>query len=225
MTDFFRFPHTPHITWLGKDAPRDDKVLTPVEAQALLAGEVVVEEKMDGANTGFSLSTDGFLCVQNRGQYLMPPYSGQFKRLPTWMAQHEEALYSALTPDLILFGEWCVARHTLDYTALPDWFLLFDVYDRRIGKFWSTPRRNHLAIEAGLAIVPQVIHGKCTIEDLKGIVTDTPSHYRHGPLEGVVVRRESAEVCETRGKLVRQDFVQAIDVHWCSRYIEWNRTS
>jgi len=225
MSDFFRFPHTPHIIWLGKDTPRDDKVLTSAEVQALLAEEVMVEEKMDGANIGFSLSTDGLIHVQNRGQYLVPPYSGQFKRLPAWMAQHEEALYSTLTPDLILFGEWCVARHTLDYTTLPDWFLLFDVYDRSICQFWSTQRRNRLAEQAGLALVPLVMHSQCTVEDLKEIVANTPSHYRHGPLEGVVIRRESSEVCELRGKLVRQDFVQAIEGHWSSRSIEWNSIS
>ena len=39
MSSFFRFPHTPHIAWLAAGAPRDDKVLSPEEAQALLAGE------------------------------------------------------------------------------------------------------------------------------------------------------------------------------------------
>jgi len=225
MPDFFRFPHTPHIVWLGKDTPRDDKVLTSAEAQALLTGKVVVEEKLDGANTGFSLGIDGSIYVQNRGQYLVPPYSGQFTRLPAWMAQHGDALYSVLTPDLILFGEWCVARHTLDYTTLPDWFLLFDVYDRSIGQFWSTTRRNLLAEKAGLVCVPQVTYGQYTVEDLKVFVANTTSRYRQGSLEGVVVRRESSEVCESRGKLVRQDFVQAIDVHWRNRYVEFNRIS
>ncbi|HMM73809.1 MAG TPA: RNA ligase family protein, partial [Rhodocyclaceae bacterium] len=68
MTDFFRFPHTPHLAWLGPDAPRDDKVLAPAEARALLSGEVVVEEKLDGANLGLSLAPDGSLRAQNRGQ-------------------------------------------------------------------------------------------------------------------------------------------------------------
>ena len=61
MTDFFRFPHTPHIAWLATGAPRDDKVLSPDEAHELLAGEVVLEEKLDGANLGFSVSPDGVL--------------------------------------------------------------------------------------------------------------------------------------------------------------------
>ena len=67
MPDFFRFPHTPHLAWLGAGSPRDDKVLSAAQAQALLAGEVVVEEKLDGANLGFSLATDGELRAQNRG--------------------------------------------------------------------------------------------------------------------------------------------------------------
>jgi hypothetical protein len=82
MTDFFRFPHTPHIAWLGEAQPRDDKVQSPNEAKALLADEVVVEEKIDGANLGISLGPDGLLRAQNRGQYLAEPHAGQFARLP-----------------------------------------------------------------------------------------------------------------------------------------------
>ena len=42
MPDFFRFPHTPHIAWLAEGEPRDDKVLSQAEAQALLADEAVL---------------------------------------------------------------------------------------------------------------------------------------------------------------------------------------
>jgi len=34
---FFRFPHTPHVAWLGQGQPRGDKVLSTAEAQSLLA--------------------------------------------------------------------------------------------------------------------------------------------------------------------------------------------
>jgi ATP-dependent RNA circularization protein (DNA/RNA ligase family) len=127
MSDFFRFPHTPHIAWLGQGAPRDDKVLSPAEVKALLSDEVVVEEKLDGANLGLSLDEDGNVRAQNRGQYLAEPHAGQFARLPAWLMQHGEALRSVLNRDLIVFGEWCAARHALDYTDLPDWFVVFDV--------------------------------------------------------------------------------------------------
>lgn len=223
MTDFFRFPHTPHLAWLGEGSPRDDKVLSPNEVTALLAGDVVVEEKLDGANVGLSLTPDGNLRAQNRGQYLSEPQAGQFARLPAWLAQHGEGLLAVLKPNLILFGEWCAARHSLDYAALPDWFLLFDVYDRAAGRFWSTLRRNELAGQAGLLTVPQMHHGKTTVPALKQLVATTNSRYRNGALEGVVIRRESPEWCEARAKLVLPDFTQAIDTHWRKRAIEWNR--
>lgn len=223
MNDFFRFPHTPHLAWLGESAPRDDKVLSPSEVMALLRGEVVVEEKLDGANVGLSLAPDGSLRAQNRGQYLAEPHAGQFARFPAWLAQHSEGLHAVLTPNLILFGEWCAARHSLDYAALPDWFLLFDVYDRAEGRFWSSTRRNDLAQAAGLVTVPQLLQGKTTSAALKQLATTKPSHYRLGPLEGVVIRRDSTDWCEARAKLVRSDFTQAIDTHWRRRALVWNR--
>src|SRR5690606_39501648 len=130
------------LTWLGQEAPRDDKLLDAAEVRALLAKRVLVEEKLDGANLGLSLEPDGTLRAQNRGQYLLEPHAGQFSRLPAWLAQHGEAIRAALRPELMLFGEWCAARHSLDYGALPDWCLVFDVYDRNAVRFWSSTRRN-----------------------------------------------------------------------------------
>jgi ATP-dependent RNA circularization protein (DNA/RNA ligase family) len=223
VTDFFRFPHTPHLAWLGEGIPRDDKVLSRADVKSLLAGVVIVEEKLDGANLGLSLDANGKLQAQNRGQYLADPHAGQFTRLPAWLSQHGDALHAVLTPSLVLFGEWCAARHSLDYAALPDWLLLFDVYDKSVGRFWSSSRRNKLANEVGLVTVPQVFHGKTSLSELKRLVVTTSSNYRSGPLEGLVIRRESLDWCDVRAKLVRPDFTQAIDTHWRKRSIEWNR--
>lgn len=223
MTPFFRFPHTPHLAWLGEGEPRDDKVLSADEANALLAGDVVVEEKLDGANLGFSLSAEGELLAQNRGQYLAEPHAGQFARLPAWLALHHDALLDVLQAHLMLFGEWCAARHSLDYAALPDWFLLFDVYDREAGRFWSTARRGALAQAAGLVQVREIARGPASLGELKQLVTTTPSRFRDGPMEGIVIRRESGDWCDARAKLVRPDFTQAIAAHWRKRSIEWNR--
>lgn len=223
MTSFFRFPHTPHLAWLGDGEPRDDKVLSAAEAKSLLASDVVVEEKLDGANLGFSLSAEGDLLAQNRGQYLAEPHAGQFARLPAWISVHRDALLDVLQPSLMVFGEWCAARHSLDYGALPDWFLVFDVYDRDAGRFWSTRRRNALAETAGLATVREVFRGRSSLPELKQLVATASSRFRDGPMEGIVVRRESASWCEARAKLVRPDFTQAIATHWRKRAIEWNR--
>lgn len=224
---FFRFPHTPHIAWLAQGEPRDDKVLSHKEASELLSVEVVVEEKLDGANLGFSLSPAGELRAQNRGQYLHEPHAGQFARLPEWLLLHADKLRAALAEhsqaELILFGEWCAARHSLEYDRLPDWFLLFDVYDRSQERFWSTPRRNALAAKLGLATVPRLLEGRLALAQLKDVLSRQHSHFRQGSLEGIVIRRESAEWCEARAKLVRPDFTQTIGEHWSKRRIEWNR--
>lgn len=223
MSDLFRFPHTPHLAWLCEGSPRDDKVLAPDEVRALLVGPVVVEEKLDGANLGFSVGPEGCLRVQNRGHYLSDLYVGQFQRLPGWLTLHSAGLVEVLGEHLIAFGEWCAARHSLDYPALPDWWLLFDVYDRREGRFWSTRRRDELARRLGLATVPRITCGKMTLEDLKRKVIEGRSHFRDGALEGVVVRKEDDDWLQARAKLVRADFTQAIDSHWRSRKLEWNR--
>ena len=223
MSSFFRFPHTPHIAWLAAGAPRDDKVLSPEEAQALLADEVVLEEKLDGANLGFSVSPEGHLRPQNRGQYLEAPFHGQFQRLGPWLQMHEDRLFDALGPHLMAFGEWCAARHSLDYPALPDWWLLFDVYDRAEGRFWSTRRRDAWAAQHGFTVVPQLAAGRLDMAQLRTLVSGTPSRFRDGPLEGVVLRQQSSDWLLARAKLVRPDFTQAIESHWRNRAIEWNQ--
>jgi ATP-dependent RNA circularization protein (DNA/RNA ligase family) len=227
MSDFFRFPHTPHIAWLAKGEPRDDKVLSAAQAQSLMSHVVVVEEKLDGANLGFSLDANGRVQAQNRGQYLQAPFAGQFARLPDWLAQAGDRLELALLglaeSPVILFGEWCAARHSLGYDHLPDWFLLFDVYDKTQGRFWSSQRRNALAETYGFVTVPCLWQGSTTFEHLKLMLKETPSRYRSGSLEGVVIRHDSQDWCEARAKLVRPDFTQAIEEHWSRRRVEWNR--
>jgi ATP-dependent RNA circularization protein (DNA/RNA ligase family) len=190
---------------------------------ALLGGDVLVEEKVDGANLGVSIAADGRLRFQNRGQYLQQPYARQFQRLSAWIARHEHTLLNNLSPGLIVFGEWCAARHSVAYDRLPDWLVVFDVYDRTEQRFFSTRRRDALAALLGLAVVPEVWRGHTTLADLRKRLTDARSRYRSGPIEGFVVRKETADWLIARAKLVHPDFVQSIGEHWRSRRIEWNR--
>jgi len=205
--DFLRFPHTPHLTWLGTGMPRDDKVLSPSEAQTVLAGDVVVEEKLDGANIGFSIGPDGALRAQNRGQYLCAPYTGQFEHLAKWMDVHDDALFDILSEGTILFGEWCAARHSVTYGSLPDWFLVFDIYDCASSRLWSTPRRNSLAQGMGLNTVPMLLTGRTSLADLEILVRSEHSRFRAGPMEGIVIRQESQQWLARRAKIVSPDLV------------------
>jgi hypothetical protein len=216
MTDFFRFPHTPHLAWLAPGKPRDDKVLSPYEVRDLLAGEVIVEEKVDGANLGLSVDDHGALRAQNRGTYLnLDAPQGQWRPLRRWLAPRRDALTEALFPDLMLFGEWCYAVHSVHYTKLPDWFLAFDVYDRAASAFWSVDRRNELAERLGLAVVPELGRGRFDLERLVRLLG--ASRLTNGPAEGLYVRCEARGHLARRAKLVRAEFVQAIEEHWSRR--------
>ncbi|MCZ2110080.1 MAG: RNA ligase family protein [Dehalococcoidia bacterium] len=221
MTEFFRFPRTPHLAWLGPGQPRDDKLLTPGEADDLLTHDVVVEEKVDGANVGLSLDENGVLRAQNRGSYLSPGHAHpQFVPLFRWLAAREHRLADALFPDLMLFGEWCYAVHSVTYTQLPSWFLLFDVFDRQEQRFWSTGRRDELAARLGLAIVPLLATGRFDLPGLRSLLAE--SRLKSGPPEGIYVRYETPHYLVARAKLVRPEFVQAIGTHWSHGELKTN---
>lgn len=220
--DFFRFPHTPHLVWLGPGMPRDDKVLSTAEANALLSGEVTIEEKLDGANLGVSVNGDGRLRLQNRGQYLIPPFGAQFSRVAAWIERHHDELAPALGNGLILFGEWCAARHSIVYDHLPDWFLAFDIYDRAAARFWSTVRRDAWVKGLNISLVPVLARRRVSLAEVEAIAMTGVSRFGTNALEGVIIRQESADFLDRRAKLVRPDFAQAIGEHWRNRRIEWN---
>lgn len=209
--------------WLGRGVPRDDKVLSPENAQAFLDHPVVVEEKVDGANLGFSLDPADTLRVQNRGAYLEGPMVGQFARLGEWMKRYHEPLSASLGDRLILFGEWCAARHSLDYSQLPGWLVGFDVYDRTEQRFWSTRRRNDLLSGLGIPAIKQIQSGRLTIAALQDLLHQARSQYRDGGLEGIVLRREDSQWLKDRCKLVHPHFTQAIGEHWSKKKLQWNQ--
>ncbi len=220
--DFFRFPHTPHLAWLGKGQPRNDKVLSPADADAILSHPVTVEEKVDGANVGISVDDIGELRVQNRGSYLTRENSHpQFKPLFRWLDERRAALKGALFPDLMLFGEWCYAVHSVAYDRLPDWFLAFDVYDRAHSCFWSVPRRDALVRQLDMALVPRVASGRFDLAGIQRLLGK--SHVADTPAEGLYIRADEIDHLAARAKVVRAEFTQAIEEHWSKRPLRANQ--
>ena len=219
---FFKFPRTPHLWWPLERTPKDDRVLDPADVREFLEGDVVVEEKIDGANIGLSLDEDGSIQAQNRGSWIGRGAHPQFYPMWSWISQKEAALADALGRDHILFGEWCFAVHSVRYDHLPDWFLGFDVYDRTAGRFWSTQRRNALLGQARISAVPQLFSGRTNAGELTRMLQDEPSGVGSSPLEGIYLRREDSAWLDARAKLVRPEFLTSIAGHWSSREIQLN---
>jgi len=218
-----KFPKTPHVLWLSPQPARGDKVMSALEAEAFVSsGEIAVEEKVDGANLGLSFDEAGRFRMQNRGNFLEGRLSGQWQELRGWFARHETALREHLPRKAVLFGEWCYAQHSMDYTRLPDWFLGFDVLDAESERFWSTPRREVLFAGMGMESIRSVARGRFTLRELRAMLSE-PSAYGDGPVEGLYLRREDSEWLFKRAKLVRPEFVQAISEHWSRGRLQVNR--
>ena len=220
---FFKFPRTPHLWWPLDRPPKDDRVLDPAGAQDLLSADVIVEEKVDGANLGLSVGEDGDIRAQNRGAWLERGSHPQFHPLWHWISQRSSVLQTALPAGLVLFGEWCFAVHSIRYDHLPDWFLGFDIYDPRCRRFWSSQRRNEMLFSAAVCPVPQLFVGRVTLADLRSMLRSEQSRFGSGPIEGLYVRRDSSDWLEARAKLVRPEFLLAIDEHWSSRSMDRNK--
>ncbi len=68
MQNIYKYPRTYHLDGSGIQRGDEDLSIIPV---ANLAGlYVVVEEKMDGANSAISFESDGHLLLQSRGHSL-----------------------------------------------------------------------------------------------------------------------------------------------------------
>lgn len=218
---FVPFPSTPHLRWLSGRSVRGEKVLDEAQVERLLAGPVVVEEKADGDNLGFSVVA-GELRVQHRGDYVRLDEGRGYPRLASWIALHERTLREALSDRFVLFGEWCAARHAVTYDRLPDWLLAFDLFDRQSDCFVDTAIRDLWCARHALETVPRLGSGRFTLGALERLL-QAPSHLGPERMEGLVVRRESHGRLHMRAKLVRPDHVQPDEPHWRSRPVEPNR--
>ena len=219
--DFFKFPSTPHLALLGDVKVRDDKVMLESERNDFLRHQLVVEEKVDGANLGISFDPEGNIRAQNRGAYLHLPGTGQWKKLAEWLAPKRDAIFEQLTDRYILFGEWCYARHSVVYDRLPDWFLGFDIYDKSTAHFFSCPLRDKIFQAIGVSQVPKLGRGHFTLAELSKLLSQ--SRLSDKPAEGLYLRFDQGDWLVQRAKLVRPAFIQSVEQHWSRSGIKANR--
>lgn len=148
MISFHKYVRTPHIR--GSRLQHGDHDLEAVPWEELVGKHLVIEEKLDGANSGISFNDDGELLLQSRGHYLRGgPRERHFDLLKQWSACHSEVLARTLGTRYVMYGEWMYAKHTIFYDALPHYFMEFDILDTETNMFLSTPKRRELIIASG----------------------------------------------------------------------------
>jgi hypothetical protein len=198
---------------------------------SLVGVPIVLTEKMDGSNT--SLESGGCFARTHAGA----PTHASFNPLKAIHA----SLKWQLQEGVQYFGEWCYAKHSIEYSELPSYFLLFGIrmlegtlipdldikMDHSIWFRWDKVEK--MAKELGLNTVPVLFEGQVSSEkELQELVESfmkQPS-LCGGIREGVVARAarsftdEEFSTCVM--KCVRANHVQTSE-HWKDQEIVKNK--
>lgn len=221
-----KYNRTPHLTW-SPGGTNDDKRIVTLDG--LLNREIVITEKVDGSN----------VCLEHDAVYARShakaPKHPSFDALKALHAQ----VKSGIPEGIQIFGEWCYAKHSIEYTRLPSYLLLFGVrhldlvdglHSTRITRSWEPWELvEDWAEQLEVATVPLLGRFSVTTENQLKEVTDrftTAPSVLGGAREGVVVRVASSfgdsEFSTSVAKWVRKDHVSTSD-HWSHQEIARNK--
>ena len=205
---------------------------------------LVIEEKIDGRDTGIYFNDDAECTIISRNSNATD--DPEYKQLKDWCNSHLDGLWDILNSRYIMYGQWCLSKHTVFYDALPSLFLEHDLYDRDHGYFLSTKKRGEIlnrffysvpvlgsgyfdrldAISNLLEVSKfKTDHWKETLQeicrqrkiDFDIVLSETdPSML----MEGLFIKVENDDQVLSCYKYVRQDFVDLIissKTHWKDR--------
>jgi atypical dual specificity phosphatase len=186
-------------------------VLGRAERDALLAVELEVEEKVDGANVMCWLDA-GVVRCSGRSGIEGADRARQFGALRAWVGTQSDLLAALLEPGDVLYGEWLLLTHTIAYTRLPDFFVALDLR-RSDGTFLRGEERRRTLEAAGLVVPPLLGRHRYRLDELESLTAHAA--WAEGPAEGVVVRPLATDpAIAPIAKLVRADFVPIEDSDW-----------
>lgn len=236
LDKIFKYPRTRHLR--GSGLQKGDGDLETVPFSELVGKFLVVEEKIDGANSGISFSEGWDLQLQSRGHFLTGgPRERHFNLFKTWAATHSERFLEVLTDRYVMYGEWLYAKHTEFYDLLPHYWFEFDVLDKETNTFLSTTQRRMLLRKLPIISVPVLGEGYYTkleavtkliqyslykSRDWKKTLRAVAVHEELDPeralaetdpsdlAEGLYIKWEEDGVVKGRYKYVRGEFVQRI---------------
>lgn len=237
MSMLYKYPRTHHIE--GSGIQKGDEELNIFPFRTLASKHLVIEEKMDGANSAVSFDSDGQLLLQSRGHYLTGgPREKQFHLFKKWAHTYSIALAEVLSDRYVMYGEWLYAKHTLFYTDLPHYFMEFDIYDKLTDKFLSTERRKilltSLPFVASVKVLyeghisdiqtlqrlighshfisadcQQILRNLCAIRQLDSVQVMKETD-TSTLMEGVYIKVEEDNTVKERYKYVRANFLQTV---------------
>ena len=235
--EIIKYPRTPHLE--GSRLQPGDEDLSQRAFSEFAGRHLVIEEKIDGANTAVSFDASGRLLLQSRGHYLTGGWRERhYDLFKQWAGVQRDALWRALGSRYVMYGEWLYAKHSIYYDALPHYFMEFDILDRDTGRFLDTPSRR--AITAALPVRSAAVLAQGAFRRLEDVLLYlgdsnyiTPEHIarlraaaaREGldadrvcretdpgrTMEGLYIKTEAGGEVVDRAKYVRASFLQVVE--------------
>jgi hypothetical protein len=199
----YKYPRTPHLPSSPGASAND------IFSTANLEGkEVVVTEKMDGENT--TLYSD---------YYHARSIDGRGHESQSWLKRYHAGLAHTIPSNWRLCGENLYAVHSIKYHYLPQYFLLFSIWEAETCFSWTDTVE--LASELGVELVPVLYEGVYSAEAVKECIKGLDLSRQ----EGLVVRIARCfnldEFSNSVAKWVRSDHVTT-DEHWRNKQIAQN---
>lgn len=199
FTSRVKYPRTFHLPW-SSSVTTDDRVIG--DCGHFVGKEVVVTVKMDGEQ--ITMYTD-YLHAR----------SLDWERHPTrsWVANLHGRIGWQIPEDWRICGENLYARHSIPYTHLPDYFLVFSVWDER-NMCLSWADTEEWTALLGLKTVPVLYRGIWQEGVIRELFQPT---WNGDPMEGYVVRLAEdfpySQFRRSVAKYVRAGHVQTSH-HW-----------
>lgn len=177
------YPRVAHL--VAGRGTSDDVDADQASIAALLASDLIVEEKLDGANVVVWPEAHRLDCALRSGPGATDR-AGQLGPLRGWVAEHSDALRSLLGEDTALYAEWLLLAHSIKYDRLPAYLIALDLWSPTEG-FVSADVRNARCAEVGITTPPELWRGRASSVDVLAAKLGS-SEYSNDQAEGIVVR-------------------------------------
>lgn len=209
-----KYPRTFHAPW--SSGTNDDKVQHDVGG--LFNVSLIVTEKLDGSNV--TLERNSCYARTHSGPPTHPSFDA-FKQLHATVKHKIPEMYQ-------ICGEWLYAKHSIHYTSLPNYLMIFGVRDLKNMMWLDWNWVEEWANELGVPTVP--VLERTDVENEKELRELCERHMRElsacgGEREGVVIRTahgyHSDSFSQFALKIVRENHVQT-NTHWRNQEIVRN---
>jgi len=206
--DVPKMPSMKHLPWSQEDA-RQQKWLSEKNVEEIFHGsKVIVLEKLDGANA----------CMTREKVYARS-HSAEPHR-DSWdylKKRHREELGWRIGEDMAVFGEYLYARHSIKYTELPAYFVVFGVYSKSLDAWYDWKTTKAVAANLDLPYAPEIALGEFESFDWDEMMPEGESKYGD-TREGYVVRKlggfNNDALIVNMVKCVRENHVRTEELHW-----------